>query len=132
MRPYTRAGDHGLLWIGIGILAGRPVRTPATVWGTLAVNYAVKLAVRRERPLAPEAGTLVPAPSSHSFPSSHAAMSAAAAVLLCAERPRLAPLWVAMAAVMAWSRVYAGVHHPDDVAAGVAVGLAAGSVAAAV
>jgi membrane-associated phospholipid phosphatase len=33
---------------------------------------------------------------------------------------------------MAWSRVYAGVHRPDDVAAGLAVGLATGAVAAAV
>jgi membrane-associated phospholipid phosphatase len=131
VRPYTEAGNHGLLWVGIGVLAGRPVRTAATVWGTLAVNYAVKLAVRRERPLAPEAGTLVPAPASSSFPSSHSAMSAAAAVVLCRERPRLAPLWVAMAAAMAWSRLYAGVHHADDVAAGVAVGVLTGSIAAA-
>jgi membrane-associated phospholipid phosphatase len=132
VRPYTRAGDYGLLWVGIGVLAGRPVRMAATVWGTLAVNYAVKLGVRRERPIDPDTETLVPAPSSPSFPSSHAAMSAAAAVVLCAERPRLRPLWVAMAAVMAWSRLYAGVHHADDVAAGVAVGVVTGSVAAAV
>jgi decaprenylphosphoryl-5-phosphoribose phosphatase len=108
------------------------VRTAAAVWGTLAVNYAVKLGVRRERPLDRAAGTLVPAPSSPSFPSSHAAMSAAAAVVLCSERPRLAVLWVALAAAMAWSRLYAGVHHADDVAAGVAVGLMTGSVAAGV
>ena len=132
MRPYTQAGNHGLRWVGIGVLAGRPVKTAATVWGTLAVNYAVKLAVRRERPAATAAGTLVPAPASHSFPSSHAAMSTAAAVVLCRERPRLAPLWIAMAAAMAWSRVYAGVHHAEDVAAGVAVGALTGSVAAAV
>jgi membrane-associated phospholipid phosphatase len=129
VRPYTRAGNYGLLWVGIGILAGRPVRTAATVWGTLGVNYAVKLAVHRERPRDPGAGTLVPAPSSPSFPSSHAAMSTAAAVVLCDQRPRLAPLWVAMAAAMAWSRVYAGVHRPDDVAAGVAVGVLTGSLA---
>ena len=131
MRPYTRAGNYGLVWVAAGMAAGRPVRTAATVWATLAANYAVKLAVRRERPVEPAAGTLVPAPASPSFPSSHAAMSAAAAVVLCTERPRLAPVWVAMAAAMAWSRVYAGVHHSDDVAAGVAVGVLTGSVAAA-
>jgi decaprenylphosphoryl-5-phosphoribose phosphatase len=129
VRPYTRSGNHGLLWVGIGAAAGRPVRVAATVWGTLAANYAVKLAVRRERPLEPGVVTLVPAPSSSSFPSSHAAMSTAAAVVLCAARPRLAPLWVAMAAAMAWSRVYAGVHHRSDVAAGVALGAVTGAVA---
>ena len=126
--PYTRAGNHGLLWVAIGFGCRRPVRVAATVWGTLAVNYAVKSAVRRERPAELRA-TLVPAPSSTSFPSSHAAMSTAAAIVLCAARPRLAPLWVAMAAAMAGSRVYAGVHHPGDVAAGIALGAVTGTVA---
>jgi undecaprenyl-diphosphatase len=104
------------------------VRVAATVWGTLAVNYAVKSVVRRERP-ADAAAALVRAPASSSFPSSHAAMSTAAAIALCAARPRLAPVWVGMAAVMAWSRVYAGVHHSGDVVAGVALGAVTGTVA---
>ncbi len=129
--PYTRAGNYGLLWVAIGVGCRRPVRVAATVWGTLAVNYAVKSAVHRERPVELRA-TLVPAPASSSFPSSHAAMSTAAAIALCAARPRLAPVWVAMAAAMAWSRVYAGVHHPGDVAAGVALGAVTGAVAVAI
>ncbi len=129
MRPYTRAGDHGLLWVAIGLGSGRPVRVAATVWGTLAVNYAVKSVVRRERPLDPESVPLVRAPASSSFPSSHAAMSTAAAIVLAAARPRLAPLFAGMAAAMAWSRVYAGVHHSGDVVAGVALGAVTGTVA---
>ena len=129
MRPYTRAGDHGLLWVAIGLGSGRPVRVAATVWGTLAVNYAVKSVVRRERPLDPESVPLVRAPASSSFPSSHAAMSTAAAIVLAAARPRLAPLFAGMAAAMAWSRVYAGVHHSGDVLAGVALGAVTGTVA---
>jgi decaprenylphosphoryl-5-phosphoribose phosphatase len=127
--PYTRAGDHGLLWVAIGLGSARPVRVAAAVWGTLAVNYAVKRAVRRDRP---GATGLVAAPASHSFPSSHAAMSAAAAAVLSSAHPRLAPVWVAMAAAMAWSRVYAGVHHPGDAVAGVALGAVTGTVAAVV
>lgn len=130
MRPYTRAGDYGILWVAIGLGCGRPVRVAATVWGTLGVNYAVKQAVGRERPRGPAAGALVPAPSSSSFPSSHAAMSTAAAIVLCRVRPRLAPVWVAMAAAMAWSRAYAGVHHVSDVLAGTAVGAVTGTAAA--
>ena len=130
--------------MALGLGSGRPVRVAATVWGTLAVNFAVKSTVRRERPLDPGVATLVPAPASSSFPSSHAAMSTAAAIALSAARPRLghpvgggvrprlAPLWVAMAAAMAWSRVYAGVHHPGDVVAGVALGAVTGTVATAI
>ena len=97
----TRApATTACLWVAIGVVCGRPVRVAATVWGTLAVNYAVKSGVRRERPAELRA-TLVPAPASPSFPSSHAAMSTAAAIVLCAVRPRLAPVWVGMAAAMA-------------------------------
>jgi undecaprenyl-diphosphatase len=105
------------------------VRVAATVWGTLAVNYAVKGVVRRERPAGAGPQPLVRAPASSSFPSSHAAMSTAAAIALCGARPRLAPLWLGMAAAMAWSRLYAGVHHTGDVVAGVALGAVTGTVA---
>ena len=129
MVPYTTAGNYGVLWVAVGVAARRPVRVAATVWGTLGANYAVKLVVDRERPAAADAEPLVPLPSSSSFPSSHAAMSTAAAIVLCREVPRLAPLWVAMAAVMALSRVYVGAHHASDVAAGVALGAVTGTVA---
>ena len=118
--------------MAVGLGCGRPVRLAATVWGTLGVNYAVKQAVGRERPADLDADPLVPPPASSSFPSSHAAMSTAAAIALCKVRPRFAPLWVAMAGAMACSRAYAGVHHTSDVVAGVAVGAVTGTMAAAV
>lgn len=132
MVPYTTAGNYGVLWVVVGVAARRPVRVAATVWGTLAANYAVKLVVDRERPAPEDSEPLIALPSSSSFPSSHAAMSTAAAIVLCRQVPRLAPLWIAMAAAMAASRVYVGAHHPSDVAAGVALGAATGAVAGAV
>jgi len=130
--PYTTAGNYGVLWVAVGVAARRPVRVAATVWGTLAANYAVKLAVDRERPAPGDAEPLVPLPGSSSFPSSHAAMSTAAAIVLCREVPRLAPLWIAMAATMAASRIYVGAHHPSDVVAGVGLGAITGTVAGSV
>ena len=112
------------------MLAGAPARVAATVWGTLGVNYAVKLAVGRERP-AP-AGALIRPPSSSSFPSSHAAMSVAAAFALSRARPELAPVWWTAAAAMAASRVYVGAHRPGDVVAGAALGAVTGAAAGAV
>ncbi|MGZ4430404.1 MAG: phosphatase PAP2 family protein [Gaiellales bacterium] len=130
--PYTISGNYGILWVAIGAGAGQPVRLAATVWGTLAANYAVKQAVRRERPGGPDGRPLVRLPSSSSFPSSHAAMSTAAAIALTRARPGLVPLWVAMAAVMCASRVYVGAHHPSDVLAGIAVGAMGGAISVAV
>jgi undecaprenyl-diphosphatase len=127
--PYTTAGNYGVLWVAVGVAARRPVRVAATVWGTLGANYAVKLAVDRERPALEDADPLISLPTSSSFPSSHAAMSTAAAIVLCTEVPRLAPLWVAMAAAMVASRVYVGAHHASDVVAGAGLGAITGTVA---
>src|SRR5256885_345435 len=88
---YTTTGNYGIGWVVAGALCAAPVRVAATVWGTLGVNYAVKLAVGRDRPAPTEA--LIPLPASSSFPSSHAAMSVAAAFALSRARPELAPLW---------------------------------------
>jgi membrane-associated phospholipid phosphatase len=127
---YTTAGNYGIGWVAVGALAGAPARVAATVWGTLGVNYAVKLAAGRERPAARDA--LISLPSSSSFPSSHAAMSVAAAFALTHARPELAPLWWTAAAAMAASRVYVGAHRPGDVVAGAALGAATGAAAGAV
>ena len=132
MVPYTTAGNYGVLWVAVGVAARRPVRVAATVWGTLAANYAVKLAVDRERPAPGDAEPLVPLPGSSSFPSSHAAMSTAAAIALTRAAPDLAPVWWAAAGLMCASRVYVGAHHTSDVVAGVAVGAVVGTLAGSV
>jgi undecaprenyl-diphosphatase len=61
-------------------------------------------------------------PESTSFPSGHSASGAAFAVSVGDALPALRiPLGVA-ASVVAFSRVYTGVHYPSDVLVGVAVG----------
>lgn len=67
-----------------------------------------------------------PRPSGHDggFPSGHAAAACALAYLLTERLPRLAPLWYAVAAVIAWSRVEAGAHYPYQVVGGAILGLA--------
>jgi undecaprenyl-diphosphatase len=130
--PYTTAGNYGIFWVGLGAAAGLPVQMGATVWGTLAANYTVKLMVRRERPAPVDAEPLIRLPSSSSFPSSHAAMSTAAALVLVQAHPSLTVLWIALAAAMAASRVYVGAHHAADVWAGIALGAVTGLIAVAV
>ncbi|HSD02118.1 MAG TPA: hypothetical protein VLB81_07120, partial [Gaiellales bacterium] len=61
---YTTAGNYGIGWVVVGVLAGAPTRVAATVWGTLGVNYAVKLAVGRERPAPADALIRLPSSSS--------------------------------------------------------------------
>jgi len=109
----------------------------ATLALTSAVVFALKAIVARVRPLHALAGVrgLFDAPTDFSFPSGHAAGSFAfaafvATVLLVAPRARAAP-FIAMglfvlAAGVAISRVYLGVHFPGDVAAGALVGIGVG------
>ena len=56
----------------------------------------------------------------------HASQSFAAAVVLASALPRRRAWWFLLAALIAFSRIYIGVHYPLDVAAGIVVGLAVG------
>lgn len=101
----------------------------ALLVGVLADLLAVGLKETFDRARPPEAEALSALPSSPSFPSGHATMSFALAAFLSALHPRLrAPLY-ALAAVIAVSRPYLGVHYWLDVAAGAALGTAFGLAA---
>jgi membrane-associated phospholipid phosphatase len=69
-------------------------------------------------------------PASASFPSSHAATAFAAAVAVGLVHPRLRRPLLAMAAVVALSRVYLGVHYLFDVVVGTLIGIGIGYAAA--
>jgi undecaprenyl-diphosphatase len=66
---------------------------------------------------------LVRVPHDASFPSGHAATSFAAATMLALAFPRLAPLLFVLAAAVAFSRVYVGVHYPLDIVGGAVLGM---------
>ncbi|HAM34403.1 MAG TPA: hypothetical protein DEB40_08835 [Elusimicrobia bacterium] len=62
----------------------------------------------------------------YSFPSNHAANSFSAAAVLGLAYPGLRWAALLMAALVAYSRVYVGVHFPADVLAGAILGLGLG------
>ena len=133
-RALGRAGEHGAVWAAIGAAAaaadgrrrGRWLAAAATGPLAVGVNYGVKVAVGRERPLLDEHPPLARAPSKLSFPSAHATSSVAAAVALGRVEPRAWPYLAALAAAICAGRPYLGMHYPSDVIAGAALGLLIG------
>lgn len=128
---FSRLGEHGLVWLAIGLAGGaidargraRWGRATATVATTYALNTALKLLVRRERPQLKGLPPLASTPTRLSFPSAHASTSFAAA-LAFSRLGAPAPVLYALAGGLSSSRLYLGLHYPSDVLAGALLGTA--------
>lgn len=138
----TRAANNSQLWLGIAVplaaCGGRrgkrgALRGISSIAATsLLVNQGVKRVVRRPRPSlrhVPAVRRLPVQPLTTSFPSGHAASAGAFTAGVGAELPGITPVIASLAAAVAYSRVYVGVHYPADVAvgAGIGVGMAFGT-----
>jgi undecaprenyl-diphosphatase len=125
-------GDHGLIWLMLGAARGlrsdrhraAAVRLGVAVGVESAlVNLGVKSLFRRTRPLHDDPRPLhLRTPRTSSFPSGHATSAFTAAALLSDGDEALKPLYYAVAAVVAASRVHVRIHHASDVVGGVAIG----------
>jgi membrane-associated phospholipid phosphatase len=130
-----RIGEYGLVWLAIGVVLAiadpdrRDAWLVAGILGPAAIglNYAVKLLVRRPRPVLEGLPPLGGAPSTLSFPSAHATSSFACVTAMTRIAPEAAVLFV-LAAAIAACRPYLGMHYPSDVLGGVLIGIALGLV----
>jgi undecaprenyl-diphosphatase len=124
-------------WMMFGFLPGlgmRALRTQVLVAiVTLALTSAtvttVKALTGRVRPcnaLSWAHALSVDMPTDGSFPSGHAAGSFAFAFLVWSSNRRAGWIVIALASLVAASRVALGVHYPSDVIAGAALGAAFG------
>lgn len=134
MRLFSLLGDKGLFWIALTVLllCFRRTRRVGAYCAVsmlltfLVVNCAIKPLVARVRPydLFPEIQLLVRAEHDFSFPSGHSANSFAVAwILLRMTKRSYGVPAVALAALIALSRLYVGVHYPTDVLAGTAIAI---------
>ena len=64
----------------------------------------------------------------YSFPSNHATNNFAVFTLLSRIMPQYAPVFMGFAALIAYSRVYVGVHYPFDVLFGALLGYIIGRI----
>ncbi|MFF1380736.1 phosphatase PAP2 family protein [Streptomyces sp. NPDC058308] len=132
--------ELGLLLFGVLFIVawwrarrGEPRALAIAVLAPLATAVAyvgselAKSAIDEERPCRAVSGALTPLVQcpphgDWSFPSNHSTIAGAAAVGLALAWPRIAALTVPMAVLMAFSRVFVGVHYPHDVVVGLLFG----------
>ncbi|MFF4905912.1 phosphatase PAP2 family protein [Streptomyces sp. NPDC001260] len=130
--------DYGLALFGVLMLAAwwrargagqarmvRSLAAPVIVVLCYVVDVLVKSAVAENRPCRTLHTVTVeacPAVGDWSFPSNHAVIAGAAAVVVALTDRTLGRIAAVAAVLMAVSRVWIGVHYPHDVAVGLAFG----------
>lgn len=115
-RKWKLAASSGLAAAGLALLVNQLI---AKIW-------------HRPRPFASHPSAHVWGSRSHdpSFPSDHASASFAIAFAVIAYDRLAGALFLVAAVVISVGRVFIGAHYPADVAAGLLVGLACGSIVA--
>lgn len=137
---FSFVGGNAIIWIVLAaILFFREERKdhwfilPVALAGLgswLVSTVLLKPLFGRIRPYVFNAAILVDTSAdTYSFPSSHATIAWAFALVLAREEPRWRWGLFALAALISLSRIYLGVHYPSDVIAGTMLGLCIGHAA---
>jgi membrane-associated phospholipid phosphatase len=130
-----KAGNNGLVWF---LLGGALALVDSSRWESwlicallgpfaIGLNYAVKLVVRRPRPVLEDLPPLGGAPSSLSFPSAHATSSFAVATAMVRVDPAMSAAFL-VAVALSLGRPYLGMHYPSDILAGALLGVVLGLI----
>jgi membrane-associated phospholipid phosphatase len=130
-----KAGNNALVWFLLGAALAIIDNGRWESWlicallgpFAIALNYAIKLAVKRPRPVLEGLPPLGGAPSSLSFPSAHATSSFAVATAMVRVDPAMAATFL-VAIAISLGRPYLGMHYPSDVLAGALLGVVLGLI----
>lgn len=136
---FSTLGNGGALWIALAVIllffrktrrAGAAMLA-ALLIGLLVGNVFLKEWVMRPRPFVthPELTALLDPGDQWSFPSGHTLSSFAAATALCFFHRKAGAAAYVVAALIGFSRLYACVHYPTDVLAGLLIGILCGLLA---
>ncbi|MFH1065714.1 MAG: phosphatase PAP2 family protein [Nanoarchaeota archaeon] len=90
-----------------------------------ALTYTIKYAVMRQRPEAIGIAAVIAA-TGYSFPSAHSATAFSALPVMDKVFKKLIYVWFAVAVLIAFSRLYLGVHYLSDIIFGGMIGFCSG------
>jgi undecaprenyl-diphosphatase len=122
---FTRAlGSMERLWQAVALSVSLGIES-------LIVNQGIKRMFRRERPTTSGDERFdIRTPRTSSFPSGHASSATFAVFILVSYTGfPLGLLWIALALVIAMSRVVVRIHHATDILGGIVTGAILGSIA---
>jgi undecaprenyl-diphosphatase len=133
-RFITTSGNSGLIWIAVTcfLLAFKKTRKAgvmsavALIFSLIFTNLLIKPLVARTRPyeLMDRLVILIERPHDFSFPSGHTTAAFAAAWVMFRSLPKKVGIpALVYAFLMAFSRLYFGVHYPTDVLGGIVLGV---------
>ncbi|WP_017414050.1 phosphatase PAP2 family protein [Clostridium tunisiense] len=139
MPKITALGEAGIIWIVISLIliATKKHRKTgitclvALFLSLLFTDLSIKQIVQRPRPITayPIENSLIKIPTSYSFPSGHTSSSFAAAWVLYRIMDKYKLCYLALAGIMAFSRMYLYVHYLSDVVGGIVVGIISATLA---
>lgn len=138
MPIITSAGNLGIIWIVISVLLitkkdyrvlGQTILI-ALVITTIIGEGVIKNIVKRKRPFYgnDDKELLISRPITYSFPSGHTASSFAVATVFIKTDNAASLEIMLLACLIAFSRIYLGVHYPSDVIGGGIIGTLCGLI----
>lgn len=139
MKVITSLNNYGIIWIAIIVIMLCFKKTRKTgilcacalLLELLMNDCFIKPLVARVRPYDAVEGLtrIIEKQKDYSFPSGHTASSFACAFIICRTQPKKYGIAsVVFASLIAFSRLYVGVHYPSDVIGGILLGIAAGLI----
>ena len=125
----THLGDAGIFWILLGLVFLVSIKTrrmglqvfASLILGFILGNLILKNVVARERPYTINTNIvlLIKEQLDYSFPSGHTLASFNAAITIFFYHKKWGIAALALASVIAFSRMYLYVHFPTDILAGI-------------
>lgn len=140
MPIISRMNDYGMIFVLLSLFSiriGYRTEIATSVLMALAVGLILgegllKHAIKRSRPSPLIYGEelLIKLPKTSSFPSGHTTSSFAVLYILWHSNSGLKYLFLVIAILIAFSRLYLYVHYPTDILAGIVLGLFSGQMIA--
>lgn len=144
MKLFTKLGDKGLVWIFIGLVflsLSKYRKTGLTIiisllFSFIICNLMLKNYVARIRPydFYPYIDLIIDKQNDFSFPSGHASASFAAAASIYYSKLKykkinIAYVFIIIAVLISFSRMYLFVHYPSDILGGLITGIISADIA---